>query len=237
MIINQRIGLLISARNLVMETDFNNFKPTDVAVHCTRIKKDEDSTNLTTMSGLQQEAHVAAAILANTGVNIAIFGCTAASFLNGEGQDLALAESLSKAAMTPVATTATAVTAALKELQIKRLSILTPYITELNNREHDFFINNGFTITTIKGMGIEQTSRLPYLSPDEIYDFAIKNFAPDSDALFFSCTNIYAMEVIPFLEMALKKPVITSNQASLWYALRKSGNKENCRCGELLRNH
>ncbi|SDE41149.1 hypothetical protein SPACI_006270 [Sporomusa acidovorans DSM 3132] len=44
------------------------------------------------------------------------------------------------------------------------------------------------------------------------------------------------MEVIPYLEMQLKKPVVTSNQASLWYALRKIGNKESRdNCGLLLR--
>ncbi|SDE41171.1 hypothetical protein [Sporomusa acidovorans] len=52
-----KIGLLISARNQVMEPDFNRYKPECVSIHSTRIKKDQDFTNIDTMNDLQQEAH------------------------------------------------------------------------------------------------------------------------------------------------------------------------------------
>lgn len=48
-----KIGLLISARNQVIEPDFNRYKPAGVTVHSTRIKKDQDYTNVDTMTELQ----------------------------------------------------------------------------------------------------------------------------------------------------------------------------------------
>ncbi|MDF2874652.1 MAG: hypothetical protein K0R22_1335 [Sporomusa sp.] len=233
-----KIGLLISARNQVIEPDFNQYRPAGVSVHSTRIRKDQDFTNVDTMNTLQASARDAAAVIAQAGVDIAVFGCTAASFLHGGGQDIQLARSLQQAAGIPVITTATAVVTALQALELKRLTIITPYIDELNEREGAFFRNNGFDVKRLKGMDIEQTSKLPGLTPAEIYHFCIKYFDSGSDGLFISCTNIRAMAVIPYLEMHLGKPVITSNQASLWCALRQSGNNDRCeQAGLLLKEH
>lgn len=235
---NYKLGLLISARNQVIEPDFNRYKPAGVTVHSTRIKKDQDYTNIDTMAGLQAAAHEAAAVLGQSGVDMAVFGCTAASFLHGCGQDRTLSASLQAAAGIPVVTTATAVLEALRVTNLQRLTIITPYIAELNRRESDFFAGNGFSVAALEGMNIEQTSKLPGLAPEEIYRFCVRHFADESDGLFISCTNIRAMEVIPYLEMHLGKPVITSNQASLWYALRQSGCQDGSdHCGVLLREH
>jgi len=44
-----------------------------------------------------------------------------------------------------------------------------------------------------------------------------------ADAYFISCANIQSMDVIDELETKLGKPVVTSNQAALWAALRALG--------------
>jgi maleate isomerase len=41
--------------------------------------------------------------------------------------------------------------------------------------------------------------------------------------LYSSCTNIRSPEVIQELEGRLDRPVVTSNQATLWYCLRACG--------------
>ena len=46
---------------------------------------------------------------------------------------------------------------------------------------------------------------------------------PDTDAIFLSCTALPAVAVINRLEDRLGKPVITSNQAMIWMALRLAG--------------
>jgi maleate isomerase len=45
----------------------------------------------------------------------------------------------------------------------------------------------------------------------------------DVDGLFISCTNFRTFEIIESLSLDLGKPVITSNQASLWMALKMGG--------------
>jgi maleate isomerase len=233
-----KIGLLISARNQVLELDFNRHRPAGISVHTARMKKDQNLVNVDTMINMLDYAEGAVQLLAQAQVDIVVLGCTAASFVRGPAQDLKISESLQKVSGIKSITTSTAVIEALKTMGIKKLSIMTPYIDELNEKENAFFQGNGFEIMALHGMNVEQSMRYPQITPEEIYHFGIEHYYPGSDALFISCTNIRALEAIPYLEMHLGKPVITSNQASIWAALRQIGIKDKLDdCGLLLRNY
>jgi len=49
---------------------------------------------------------------------------------------------------------------------------------------------------------------------------------PEADAVFISCTSVRTFEIIAPLERDLGKPVISSNQATIWHALRKTGIRD-----------
>ena len=49
---------------------------------------------------------------------------------------------------------------------------------------------------------------------------------PDADAVLLSGTGLPTVGVLEMLERDLGKPVISSNQASLWRALRMAGVRE-----------
>jgi maleate isomerase len=60
----------------------------------------------------------------------------------------------------------------------------------------------------------------------------------ENEAIFISCTNFRTIEIIQELEEATGKPVISSNQATLWYALRKLGLKDSIKgYGQLLEQY
>ncbi len=46
---------------------------------------------------------------------------------------------------------------------------------------------------------------------------------PDVDAVFVSCTSLRLAAQIPALEAAIGKPVLSSNYAMAWHALRLAG--------------
>jgi len=48
--------------------------------------------------------------------------------------------------------------------------------------------------------------------------------APQSDALFISCTAVRAAGVAAEIEAAIGKPVVTSNLATAWACLRLCGD-------------
>jgi maleate cis-trans isomerase len=46
----------------------------------------------------------------------------------------------------------------------------------------------------------------------------------ESQALFISCSNFRTLELITELEFETGRPVVTSNQASMWGTLRAIGD-------------
>ena len=58
------------------------------------------------------------------------------------------------------------------------------------------------------------------VSQETIYHLARQVDEPESQAVFISCVGLCTVEIIEKLENDLKKPVITSNQATMWNILR-----------------
>ena len=58
------------------------------------------------------------------------------------------------------------------------------------------------------------------VSHDSIFDAAMQACHPDADLLFISCTALRAAQVIHKIEAKINKPVISSNQALIWHALK-----------------
>ena len=58
-------------------------------------------------------------------------------------------------------------------------------------------------------------------------DLARKHQCEEADAYFISCTAVRSAEVIEEIEALVGRPVITSNQAMVWYALRKNAIANN----------
>jgi len=53
--------------------------------------------------------------------------------------------------------------------------------------------------------------------------------APGPEAIFASCTNMRSMGVIDAAEVALGKPVVSSNRAMFWHMLQLAGAGERAR--------
>jgi maleate isomerase len=58
------------------------------------------------------------------------------------------------------------------------------------------------------------------------YQLARQANTPDAEAVFLSGTGLPTVGILETLEQDLKKPVISSNQASLWQALRLAGVRQ-----------
>jgi hypothetical protein len=60
-------------------------------------------------------------------------------------------------------------------------------------------------------------------SPEEIYEWVRSHVPPSAQAVFIGGNALRAIGVIAALEDDLRRPVLTANQVSLWYALRVAG--------------
>ncbi len=65
------------------------------------------------------------------------------------------------------------------------------------------------------------------MTPDDVFDLALQADQPDVDAIVIACTDMRAVEAIEKIEATLEKPVITSNQAMAYGALKALGIRHN----------
>ena len=87
----------------------------------------------------------------------------------------------------------------------------------------------------IRGLGIRDDRTIGSQSPQTAYRLAREVNRPEVDCLFVSCTNFATIPIIAALEADTGKPVVTSNQATIWDSLRRAGVREPIRgFGRLL---
>jgi len=231
-----RVGLLVPSSNTTMEPEFYKMAPEGVSVHTARMKL----VNVTERDLLEMEKQAVSAAekLKDAAVDLILYGCTSGSLIKGKDYDVRIAGELERQVGVKSITTSTAVLKALEELDVSKLSVATPYVDDINEKEKRFLEENGFEVAKIEGLGLESNVEIGRRDPWVAYRLARKVYTSGVDAIFISCTNFRTVEVIDPLERDLGVPVVTSNQASMWFALRSLGVKGRYdQYGELMREH
>ena len=219
---NPRIGLIALASDFMIEKDFLNIiKDKNIDFFVNRIKcyNPLTSENLIKMS--EEVTDVTSDILPDEKIDCIVYGCTSGTIAAGHDsieKKIKLAKPEAK-----VTTPSTAAITALKKLNIKKISIFTPYPKKLNNEVVDFFKNEKFEITSNSYFDIESDIDIGKVDPDYLYDVLINMDHKDADALFVSCTALPVLSIIDKLEKKINKFVLSSNQALIWDTLEKIG--------------
>lgn len=230
----RRIGLVVLATDHTSERDFARLCPADaVGIYATRIAFENPTTpaNLRLMQPRLTEA--AALILPGEPLDALCYSCTAASAVLG---DAAVVAALREAKPeVPVVLPTLAARAAFEALGVRRISILTPYLAETGETIAAYFRTHGLEISSLTCLGLADDREMARVSPAAIADAAAEAVAPDAEALFISCTALRAAAVAGEIERRIARPVVTSNQASIWHALRVAGiNRPIAGYGRLL---
>ena len=219
---NPRIGLIALASDFMIEKDFLNIiKDKNIDFFVNRIKcyNPLTSENLIKMS--EEVTDVTSDILPDEKIDCVVYGCTSGTIAAGHEsieKKIKLAKPEAK-----VTTPSTAAITALKKLNIKKISIFTPYPKKLNNEVVDFFKNEKFEITSNSYFDIDSDIDIGKVDPDYLYDVLINMDHKDADALFVSCTALPVLSIIDKLEKKINKFVLSSNQALIWDTLEKIG--------------
>ncbi len=218
----KRIGLVLLETDLTIERDFARLCPgLDVDTHGTRVPYD----NPDTPQGLAVlEAHVtagAARLVPGVDVDVVHFGCTSASAVIGDAGVAGAVRAVKPGAA--VINPVLAADAALRALGARRISVLAPYLPDISRAVTDTFSARGYGIDGLTCWGLRDDRDMARVRPEVIVAEAAPALHPDSDALFISCTAVRAAEVVDTIEAATGRPVVTSNQAALWLALRLCG--------------
>jgi maleate isomerase len=133
-----------------------------------------------------------------------------------------------------------AVVEALRAFGAHRLLLVAPYPHDIVRTEVKFLEHYGFTVAAWDTFNCQTSEENRKLSSEQIAEKVLghRGTIAECDAVFVSCTNILTMDQIERLERELGKPVVTSNQATLWAALKKMDvDIRGLRGGRLFEEH
>ena len=228
-----RVGLLLPSSNTTMEPDLYRMAPRGVTVHTARML-----LRAVTPEGLEEmagEAEKAARLLKTADVDILAYGCTSGSLIRGVEWEKSLKRRLEETVGVPTVTTAGAVVEGLRTLGAERVSVFTPYTDAVNMHEKSFLEAHGYRVDIMRGLGLTDNQMIRRVSMERLESFIAP--APGSDAVFVSCTNLPVLHLIEKLEERHRLPFVTSNQATMWAALKLLGEGDVGGFGALLREH
>ena len=121
----------------------------------------------------------------------------------------------------PALLAAHAVRDALWHLGVSRLALGTPYPESISRQGRAYWEASGFQI-----VGYHRLADVVDIyaeSEERAHELARRADAPEAQAVLLSGTGLPTVAVLETLERLLGKPVISSNQACLWRALRLAG--------------
>jgi maleate isomerase len=220
-----RIGMIVPSLNTIAEDDCRRFLPAEVGYHVHRVRLRRRDGRVS-MDGLLQawrEAEDEAGLLADLRPTAVLFNCTGASVAHGPRDDSLLARRMSQSLGLPSTNTMLAIKQALKAVGATAIVHVCPFADEFSEIERASLADAGLRIVRSVGLGFTDARAAAQMTPEDVAEIALKHDTPEADALLLSCANVRAFEAVAALEARLGKPVITSNQAALWAALRLAG--------------
>ena len=163
-------------------------------------------------------------ILPGEKLDCVAYGCTSGTVAVGYNS---IKEKINK--VKPEAKVTTPITSAvkaLKKMNIKNISIFTPYTESINHSVIEYFKDSGINVKALHYLDIASDIDIGKVDSNYLFEVLSNLELNDSEALFISCTALPALDLIEKLEKKLNKIVLSSNQTLIWETLNLIGNKK-----------
>jgi maleate cis-trans isomerase len=168
----------------------------------------------------------AAAQLDGTGVDVAMFTVSSASFLHGLDGAYEQATRLMRRLGVPASSTTLAFLTAVANLGLTRIGLGSVYAPSVT----DVFIDLLATqdVRTVHRIDLDAGSdrELAGWGPERILDIVDACDHPDAEALLIPETALHTADLLDQLEERAGKPVLTATQVTMWHALRLAGDDQ-----------
>ena len=192
---NPRIGLVALSTDFSIERDFNSIflnLPIDLFVNRLPFYNPLTDKNLVKMT--EKLTEVTENILPNQTLDTVAYGCTSGTIAAGIDQIINKIQSAKPncKVITPI----TSAVNALKHLNLKKISVFTPYPQAINEKVINYFKNEGFVIQSFASFNLESDLDIGKIDPQYLLEVLTKIDTSDAEALFISCTALPVFEII-----------------------------------------
>jgi maleate isomerase len=217
-----RLGVLVPAGNPTIEPELYRMAPRGLTVHFARLQSlagepgGVDGMERRTL-GYLESLPAAVRSLAGLRPDAVVLAHTAVSYLGGLAGEPSLRARLAELAGGRAFTAAGAIHEALRHLGTRRLALATPYPEAIGNAGRAYWEAAGFEIVAHRRL---ETPNIYDETEERAFALGRDTDAPTADTLLVSGTGLPTAGIVARLEQDLGKPVVTSQAAMLWHALR-----------------
>ena len=219
-----RIGLIIPSSNRMVEPQAVRFLPAGVVPHFTRIFM--TNKHKAPLEQLTPRIVEAAQMLAESRCDVIVLQCTGTSMSGGVDAEKQVMAAMTAATGKPAISAASSLTSAFNALKANKLVFVSETARADHEKKLAYLKEAGYEILADKAVGLAGSDQYCTMPPKLWYDTALELRQDAAQCYFLSCANIHSIDTIVDLEAKLDRPVVTSNQAAFWHALRTIGIKD-----------
>jgi maleate isomerase len=215
----RHFGILVPSTNTTCEIEFGRL-PADLQVHTARLGKGGKTPF---SPSLDADVAYQSRMLGDARVEVIALAQTSAS-LFADDYDEVTVKRMSEASGVPSLTSAQAIGRALRALKVSRIAFATPYSPEAIGRaKHYYETKYAMTVVASESLGATDSYAIGKMDATMAQEAFCRIDRPDVEALVVPGGNFPTMDRISAWERQFGKPVITTNQATLWAVMRAMG--------------
>jgi maleate cis-trans isomerase len=213
----RHFGILVPSTNTTCEIEFCRFAP-ELQVHTGRLGKGGGNTAFAPSK--DEDVTYQAKLLGDARVEVIALAQTSAS-LFADDYDEVTVKRMTEASGVPSLTSAQAIGRALVALKASKIAMATPYSEEVIGRaRHHYETKYGITTVATESLGATNAYAIGKMDAGMAEAAFRRIDRPEIDALVVPGGNFPTMDFIAAWERQFGKPVITTNQATLWAMLQ-----------------